>query len=86
MPLLPHIRHHLIAATLVEDPRLALLLFGDAIVPLDSASGKAEPHHRSAIFPQEHVRVLPSMSHLTLAHHPDVYAIVRAFCEEALTS
>jgi len=100
VPLLPHTRHHLIAATLVTmgatppnprsrllgDPLLALLFFGDALVPLDSASGKAKPHHRSAIFPQEQVRVLPGMTHLTLAHHPDVYAAVRAFCEEARAS
>jgi hypothetical protein len=81
VPLLPHIRHHLIAGTLVDDPHLALL-FGDAVVPLDSATGRAEPRHRSAIFPQEHVRILPAMDHLGLAHHPDVYAIIHAFCEE----
>jgi triacylglycerol lipase len=82
VPLLPHIRHHLVAGTLVDDPQLALL-FGDALVPLDSAAGRAQPHHRSAIFPQEHVRVLPSFDHLRLAHHADVYAAVRAWFEEA---
>lgn len=81
VPLLPHVRHHLIAGHLTDDPRLAIF-FGDALVPVQSASGKAEEHHRSAIFPQEHVRVLPSFDHLSLAHHPDVYALVRAFCEE----
>jgi pimeloyl-ACP methyl ester carboxylesterase len=83
VPLLPHIRHHLIAGSFAGDPRLALF-FGDAVVPLASATGRAEPRHRSAIFPQEHVRILPAMDHLRLAHHPDVYAIVRAFCEEAV--
>lgn len=81
VPLLPHIRHHLVAATLMDEPHLALL-FGDALVPLDSAAGRAEPRHRSAIFPQDQVRVLPALDHLRLAHHPDVYAVVRAFCEE----
>ncbi len=81
VPLLPHIRHHLVAGTLVDDPHFALL-FGDAIVPLTSAAGRAKPHHRSAIFPQEQVRVLPSLDHLRLAHHPDVYAAVRAWCAE----
>lgn len=84
VPLLPHIRHHLIAGHLTDDPRLAALFFGDALVPIDSASGRAAAHHRSAIFPQEHVRILPSFDHLSLAHHPDVYAVVRAFCEEEL--
>ncbi len=57
VPLLPQIRHHLIAATIADDPRLALL-FGDALVPLRSATGRARPPDRSALFPQEHVRVL----------------------------
>lgn len=83
VPLLPHIRHHLIAGTLLDDP-VTPVLFGDALVPLPSAAGRAEPRHRSAIFPQEHVRVLPSLDHLRLAHHPDVYAVLRTFCEEDL--
>jgi len=81
VPLLPHIRHHLVAATLAAEPNLALL-FGDGLVMPDSATGRAQAHHRSAIFPQEHVRVLPSLAHLRLAHHPEVYALVRAWCEE----
>jgi triacylglycerol lipase len=81
VPLLPQIRHHLVAGTLVGDARLSLL-FGDAIVPLDSATGRAKPHHRSAALPQSHVRVLPSFDHMRLAHHLDVYAAVRAWCEE----
>lgn len=81
VPLLPHIRHHLIAGTLFEDA-LTPLLFGDVLVPLPSAAGRAEPRHRSAIFPQEHVHVLPSFDHVRLAHDPEVYAKVRAFCEE----
>jgi pimeloyl-ACP methyl ester carboxylesterase len=81
VPLLPHIRHHLIAGTLVDQIHFAVL-FGDVLVPLDSAIGRAQPGHRSAIFPKEHVRVLPGMDHLSLAHHPDVYAIIRGFLEE----
>jgi triacylglycerol lipase len=81
VPLLPQIRHHLIAATISGDPRLALL-FGDALVPLRSATGRARPPDRSALFPQEHVRVLPRLDHLRLAHEPEVYAHLRAWCEE----
>jgi pimeloyl-ACP methyl ester carboxylesterase len=83
VPLLPHIRHHLIAGTLIDDP-LASVLFGDALVTLPSATGKARPQHRSAVFPEEHVRVLPSFNHLRLAHDPEVYAHLRAWCEEEI--
>lgn len=81
VPLLPQIRHHLVAATLSADPRLALL-FGDALVPLRSATGRAVQRDRSALFPQEHVRVLPRYNHLRLAHEPEVYTHLRAWCEE----
>ncbi|MEO5731887.1 MAG: alpha/beta hydrolase [Byssovorax sp.] len=80
--LLPQIRHHLVAATLSGDPRLALL-FGDAIVPLRSATGRSTPPDRSALFPQEHVRILPRFNHLSLAHEPKVYTLLRAWCEES---
>jgi pimeloyl-ACP methyl ester carboxylesterase len=82
VPLLPQIRHHLIAATLSDDPRLSLL-FGDAIVPLRSATGRARPPDRSALFPQEHVRVLSRLDHLSLAHEPEVYAQLRTWFEES---
>jgi triacylglycerol lipase len=82
VPLLPQIRHHLVAATLSGDPRLALL-FGDVLVPLRSATGRATPPDRSALFPQEHVRVLPRFNHLSLAHEPEVYTHLRAWCEES---
>jgi pimeloyl-ACP methyl ester carboxylesterase len=81
VPLLPQIRHHLVAATLSDDPRLALL-FGDAIVPLRSATGRARPPDRSALFPQEHVRVLSRLDHLSLAHEPEVYAQLHTWFEE----
>ncbi|MCG8423385.1 MAG: alpha/beta hydrolase [Proteobacteria bacterium] len=83
VPLLPHIRHHLIAGAMARDPRLALI-FGDSIVPLRSATGRAKPRDRSPAFPQEHVRVMPMMSHSRLTRDPDVYAQIRAWCEEAV--
>jgi pimeloyl-ACP methyl ester carboxylesterase len=83
VPLLPHIRHHLIAGTMLQDPYSALL-FGDAIVSLKSATGRARPEDRSPPFPQEHVRVMPALDHLSLAHDPEVYAQIRAWCEEAV--
>ena len=83
VPLLPEIRHHLIAGTLVDDP-LVSMLFGDAVVPLPSAAGQARPKHRSALFPAEHVRVLAGFDHVRLAHDLQVYAHIRAWCEEEL--
>lgn len=82
VPLLPHIRHHLIAGSVTEDPRFAIL-FGDAVVSLKSATGRAKPVDRSSIFPQDHVRVIKAADHLRLAHDPEVYAQIRAWCEEA---
>ncbi|MEO7329639.1 MAG: alpha/beta hydrolase [Minicystis sp.] len=81
VPLLPHIRHHLIAAHLSDDPRMAVL-FGDALVSIRSATGRARPHDRSAPFPQRHVRIIPALAHLGLAHHLEVYAQIRDWCEE----
>jgi pimeloyl-ACP methyl ester carboxylesterase len=82
VPLLPHIRHHVIAATLSDDPYVSML-FGDALVPVPSATGRAEPRHRCAAFPQDHVRIL-KFDHLRLAHDPEVYAQIRAWCEKEL--
>jgi hypothetical protein len=91
VPLLPHIAHYLVAGTIASDPFLALL-FGDAIVPLASAtgpkkrtrgSGLPSAPRSSAGLPEHHVRVLPAFDHLSLAHHAEVYAIIRGFCEEA---
>jgi len=81
VPLLPHIRHHLLAGTLSTDARLGLL-FGDALVAVSSATGQAEPRHRCSPFPQEHVRIMAGMDHLRIAADPDVYTQIRAWCEE----
>ncbi|HSN98259.1 MAG TPA: alpha/beta fold hydrolase, partial [Candidatus Nanopelagicales bacterium] len=79
-PLLPHIRHYLIAASLSDDPRMQLL-FGDAMVPVPSACGRAERRDRCPPLPQDHVRVMPGMGHMRLTHDPEVYAQIRAWCE-----
>jgi triacylglycerol lipase len=84
VPLLPQIRHHLVVGTLSEDPTLAVL-FGDALVPVPSAAGRAEPRHRSAVFPQEHVAMFPGRAHLALAQDREVYAQLRAWLSEELS-
>jgi hypothetical protein len=82
VPLLPHITHYLVAGTIASDPFLGLL-FGDAIVPLASATGPKKRSREGAPLSEHHVRVLPAFDHLSLAHHAEVYAIIRGFCEEA---
>jgi pimeloyl-ACP methyl ester carboxylesterase len=76
-PLLPSIRHHLVAGFL--DERFAER-FGDALVPLASGTDGAcaDPGAR----PPAHVKILPGVAHLELAHHPQVYEHIRAWCAE----
>lgn len=83
VPLLEPIRHHLIAGTFSDDPTVSAL-FGDALVPVPSATGQARPQHRASPFPQAHVRVLVGMDHLRLAHDDEVYRQLRAWLDEPL--
>jgi triacylglycerol lipase len=76
-PLLPSIRHHLVAGYL--DERFAEL-FGDALVPLASGTDGVCPDTSAP--PPAHVKVLPKVAHLDLAHHPQVYEHIRAWCAE----
>ena len=80
VPLLPEIQHYLIAGTLAQDPWLALW-FGDALVPLASATADACGDVRTMTFPPEHVKIFHSFGHMRLAHDPAVYPHIRAFCE-----
>lgn len=71
VPFLPDIRHHLVAGSLTQAP-WATELFGDMLVPV--SSGTAGHHAGPRALPPRRVKVLPGLSHLDLAHHPDVYA------------
>lgn len=85
VPLLPEISHHLLVGSLGRDERhLLSALFGDGVVPLSSAAGRAGVADRSPVFPQENVKVVPGVDHIALAHHADVYTQVRAWCEKEL--
>ena len=81
IPLLSTIRHYLIAGSVSADPRLALL-FGDAIVPIASATSGALARVASELIPKERVAVLPGLSHLALPRHASVYAQIKRFYEE----
>jgi pimeloyl-ACP methyl ester carboxylesterase len=73
VPLLPSIRHYLIAGALSDDPILAAL-FGDAVVPVSSATNSP--------LPRDHVKILPGLSHVDLAHHERVYDAMISFLRE----
>jgi hypothetical protein len=82
VPLLPEIQHYLIAGALAKDPWLALW-FGDALVPLSSATADACEHARAVTLPPEHVRIFHAFAHMRLAHDPAVYTQIRGWCEAA---
>lgn len=80
VPLLPGIEHSLIAASLSSD-RWLRDLFGDALVPIPSATDGACLDEASFALPPDHIRIFPKLNHVALAHHPEVYLAVRHFCE-----
>ncbi len=70
VPLLPQIRHLLIAGTIHPTPWLGTL-FGDSIVPLASATlGLLD------------AKIIPGISHLPLAHRAEVYEAIAPWCAE----
>ncbi|MGD8861707.1 MAG: alpha/beta hydrolase [Myxococcales bacterium] len=81
VPLLPGIEHALVAGSLSVDPRIAAL-FGDAIVPVRSATarGMIEP---APELPPDRLRVVRGVSHVDLPRHPEVWEFIRRCCEEA---
>jgi triacylglycerol lipase len=82
VPLLPNVQHYLVAASLSMEPILASL-FGDTLVPVPSGTDGLCVDRASIALPPSHVHLVPGLHHITLAHHPDVYAQIRAWCTEA---
>jgi pimeloyl-ACP methyl ester carboxylesterase len=80
VPLLASMQHYLIAGSLSREPFLAAL-FGDALVPVSSATNGACPTPASFALPPEHVRLLLGLGHLELPRHAAVYAELRTFCQ-----
>ncbi|MDP2308531.1 MAG: alpha/beta hydrolase [Pseudomonadota bacterium] len=72
VPLLPEVRHYLVAGTLSAAP-WAASLFGDIMVPVPSGTASTSE------LPPERVAILPGMSHVALAHHPAVYRQIHAW-------
>ncbi len=78
IPLLPQIEHHVIAASLWKSPQLALL-FGDLLVPVESATSGLVTDAAALALPQERVHVLRGIGHNALAHSPVVYDLLRGW-------
>jgi triacylglycerol lipase len=79
VPLLPEIEHFLVAASLT-DPWLATL-FGDALVPLSSATNGYRASAPTDAMP-DNLKILEGSDHMAIARDPDVYAHIRAWCAE----
>jgi pimeloyl-ACP methyl ester carboxylesterase len=78
VPLLPSIRHALIAGSLSMDPRIAAL-FGDSLVPVKSATARTMLRDDLDL-PPERIEVLPGRNHLDLMHDEAAYARIRDWC------
>ena len=78
VPLHPGIRHLAVVGLLGKkiDGRVAQL-FGDGMVTAASARGAGRRAPEGRRFAREDVVVLPGVSHISLVHHPSVYAAVR---------
>jgi triacylglycerol lipase len=80
VPLLPGIQHFLVAGSLTETvPGALAAFFGDALVPLESATaGLVDP--TSDVLPPDHVKILRGRSHMMLPCDPEVYEVIRGWC------
>jgi pimeloyl-ACP methyl ester carboxylesterase len=81
VPLLPGIRHYIVAGALSTDPRLAMV-FGDALVPMPSGTNGLRTEPGTLALPPRHVKVFAGTAHMTLAHDPHVYEQIREWCAE----
>ncbi len=82
VPAPAHAAHHAVGGTITTRERhLLARLLGDGLVRLPSAMGRGTVPHLAPPFAPEDVRVFPGVGHRQLAHHPEVYAQLRAWCE-----
>ena len=79
VPLLDRIDHHLVAASLSLDPRLASL-FGDVLVPVPSGTDGRCVCASTIALPPERVAVIGGMGHIALAHDARVYEHILRWC------
>jgi pimeloyl-ACP methyl ester carboxylesterase len=77
-PPLPHVRYHLVSATLSRSPRHPVgRVVGDLLVRPGSAYGRGR--RRPGLFPDADELHVPRAGHFDLLNHPDVHAALRAW-------
>lgn len=80
----PRADHLLIAGSVTTDPEHWFTgVVGDALVTPSSAGGRDARANGSELFPKATSRVFPRVTHLALAHHPDVYDAIDAWWTSA---
>jgi triacylglycerol lipase len=76
--------HLVIAGSVTTDPGHWLTtVIGDALVTPSSAAGRAEPPTANELFPGGALSLFPKVTHLALAHHPDIYGAIDAWWTSA---
>ena len=81
VPALPHVRYHLVSATLTRSPRHPVgRVVGDLLVRPESAYGRSKRH--PGLFPEADLLHVPRAGHLDLLNHPDVHVALRAWLGE----
>ncbi len=81
VPLLPGIRHYLVAGTVSVEPWIARL-FGDAIVTIDSATDGIDLRGAARALPPGNLRILPGTTHLSMPRDPHVYRVIVDFLRD----
>ena len=80
VPMLPSIRHYLVAGSLSKDP-IVSAFFGDALVPVPSGTDGLCVDRLGMLLPPSHVKLITGVAHITLAHHRDVYAQIKEWVQ-----
>jgi pimeloyl-ACP methyl ester carboxylesterase len=78
VPLLPEIQHFLVAGSISDQPWLGAL-FGDSLVPVSSATA-GHVDAAAKTLPHSHVKLMPGLNHMMIAHSPAVYELIRQWC------
>lgn len=78
VPLPKNVLCYAMAATINKEPgELGDNIFGDGLVPLNSALGRHKNSDMNLLFPETHQWIGRDMKHLDLLNHPDVYERIK---------
>ncbi|MCA1845341.1 MAG: alpha/beta hydrolase [Actinobacteria bacterium] len=79
VPLIATADHYVIVGTLAAGDSRATQVLGDPLVSCFSATGQTLSAWGATVVPDTHIRTLPGIGHLALAHHEDVYRQILAW-------